>query len=171
MAVVCKGCSEEERKEIVDSICGAHKKACDIEVLSAMSALDFENQQGFDKLHKMALESFENKIFGSSEKTPASKEVAQKMIERKVPVVKRDQDAAKQTHAERQEEMTPADLKTLLPDTGGVRGLFWMRYNPVESWFRSTYPSSTWAQISLFPVMRSRNGIIVDDFPFSTHGG
>lgn len=144
VTVVCKGVPEAERDAIVTSLCGAEKKVADIEVLCAMSGLDPENQQGFSKLHKMAVESLETKIFGSQERAQreTNKEEFKKTVEQKMPKLKAEHEKEVKSNAERQFDLTPSDLKLLLPGKGTIRGQFWMRYNPNESWFRSTYPSS-----------------------------
>ena len=159
MNAVCTGVSEQERKDIVDSICGKLKPPVDVEVLCAMSCLDPENSQAFEKLKKMAMESLETTLWGSAEKAAQaankSKEEVQHQMDRKVPEFNAAHQAEKKSSNEKQYDLTPADLKELLPSTAGVRGLFWMRYHPTEKWFRTTYPSCSLALVwnwLLFPA-------------------
>ena len=151
MNAVCTGVSEQERKDIVDSICGKLKPPVDVEVLCAMSCLDPENSQAFETLKKMAMESLETTLWGSAEKAAQaankSKEEVQHQMDRKVPEFKAAHQAEKKSSNEKQYDLTPADLKELLPSTAGVRGLFWMRYHPTEKWFRTTYPSCSLALV------------------------
>ena len=50
------------------------------------------------------------------------------------------EDAVKQKDAQRLSDLTPADLKTLLPGGGAISGVFWMRYHPVKKFWRADYP-------------------------------
>lgn len=79
----------------------------------------------------------------ASQKKPF--EEAKSFPDSKVPKLKAQHQASVTTHNERQFDLTPSDLKTLLPGGGSIRGQFWARYNPTEHWFSVSYPISALA--------------------------
>ena len=143
---VVTGATPEEKEKMVAAVCGLEKKTVDVEVLAAMSQLDPENQEGFQKLRRMALDTLEASIYGSAEKAASKQsgatfEEAKKMPDEKVPKLKEAHAQAVSEANKRNFDLTPTDLKLLLPGKGEIRGYFWARYNPLEDWFRVTYPT------------------------------
>lgn len=129
-------------------MCAPPKEVIDVEVLCAMSQL--EPSETFAKMTKIAYETLDKSIYGSRDKANQGQtlEEAKKQVERKVPVLKQQHAKAVSAANERNYNMTPEYMKELLPGGGAIRGLFWGRFNPVECWFRITYPCSILAQVS-----------------------
>ena len=50
----------------------------------------------------------------------------------------------------RQWNLTPPQLKLLLPGAGAITGQFWMRWHPLQHWWKVTYPSSTLSNLIRF---------------------
>ena len=149
---VITGATPEEKEKMIDAICGQLKTTVDVEVLAAMSQLDPENQESFQKLRRMALDTLEASIYGSAEKAASKQtgvkfEDAKKVPDEKVPKLKQAHAEAVSEANRRNFDLTPTDLKLLLPGKGEIRGYFWARYNPIEDWFRVTYPTGVLATV------------------------
>lgn len=144
--VVCKGISAEEKKSIVDSMCSPPKEDVDVELLCAMSQLSPE--ENFAALSKVAMQTLDQKVYGSCEKATAEQakkvtlEEAQAPLNAKLPKLQEGHRAATSENHVRNFNLTPQGLKLLLPGKGTIKSLFWARYHPGEKWFRVTYPSS-----------------------------
>lgn len=96
--VVCKGISAEEKKSIVDSMCSPPKEDVDVELLCAMSQLSPE--ENFAALSKVAMQTLDQKVYGSCEKATAEQakkvtlEEAQAPLNAKLPKLQEGHRAA-----------------------------------------------------------------------------
>ena len=138
---VVKG-GPEIQKAAVEALVTTEKKAVDVELLCAMTQM--QPNETFDKMKKLAFETLDTSVYGSSEKASNMKtlEEAEKVAEKKVPVLKERHSQAVSSANERNYNLTPDDMKLLLPGGGTIRGLFWGRYHPTEPFFKVTYPCS-----------------------------
>ncbi len=139
------GVTDDEKMEMVKNLLGTTKKTVDVEVLAAVAYLDTENLEAFRHLQKAAVETLESGIYGSAETAEKefkgfSLEEAIKQAAPKVAEAKKEHEAAVTVKGLRNWGQTPEDLKTLLPGSGEIKGLFWATYNPLKQYFRVEYP-------------------------------
>ena len=132
----------EIQKAAVEALITTGKKAVDVELLCAMTQM--QPNEIFDKMKKLAFETLDTSVYGSSEKASSMKtlEEAEKGAEKKVPVLKERHSQPVSSANERNYNLTPDDMKLLLPGRGTIRCLFWGRYRPTEPFFKVTYPCS-----------------------------
>ena len=150
--------SKESQKEMVRGMMGWNKtEPVDLSVLSMVSELDTENQESFERLKRDALKTFEKNVFGRgraegvreakreaklSGRDPnaagedflkSAETTAKKLLEKK--------DAANKEQRLRQWNLTPPELRQLLPGNGEIVGVFSMRWHPHQRWWRVTFPT------------------------------
>lgn len=130
-------CSQDFLSQVVGTLQGWTREKVDISILAMASNLDCDNQDAFKNLEKHAERALEEKIFGKG-KASASNYDAEHV--KKIGKAVQKEDAVKQKDAQRLSDLTPADLKTLLPGGGAISGVFWMRYHPVKKFWRADYP-------------------------------
>ena len=120
-----------------------------VEILSAISELDVDNQDAFKHVQKEALNQFEEAVFGKGkacgieEATNASK--YKEKTDLKVSQLKEKEDKAEVAERKRQFDLTPPSLKLLLPGGGAITSTFWARFHPQKKFFRTDYPTSDMA--------------------------
>ena len=143
----------EEQAAIEDKLMGRHQKPVDVSVLAAISELDSNNAEAFKDMKKRAQQMFESAVYGQGVKQGLGRMLDGEPDEEKrkanfqKAVGNADKEVAKKTeadrqHAERQFQLTPPDLKSLLPGGGEHTGVCWARYNPFQKWFSVQYPVS-----------------------------
>eukprot|EP00435_Cladocopium_sp_Y103_P045341 s1084_g13.t1 len=129
-------CSQDFLSQCVSSLQGWTREKVDIGILALASNLDCDNQEAFKNLKKHAERSLEEKIFGKGKASVRADTDQAKKISKAV----QKEDAGKKKEAHRLFDLTPADLKALLPGAGAISGVFWMRYHPVKKFWRADYP-------------------------------
>ncbi|OLP94799.1 hypothetical protein AK812_SmicGene23148 [Symbiodinium microadriaticum] len=143
----------EKQAAIEDKLMGRHQKPVDVSVLAAISELDSNNAEAFKDMKKRAQQMFESAVYGQGVKQGLGRMLDGEPDEEKrkanfqKAVGNADKEVAKKAeadrqHAERQFQLTPPDLKSLLPGGGEHAGVCWARYNPFQKWFSVQYPVS-----------------------------
>ena len=119
--------------------------------------MDTDNAEAFKNLRNHAEKSLESKIFGQGrtsamkklafDKTPMEpddfedkKKRASDSDAKKFDKAHQKEESSKKKEAHRLWDLTPKDLKTLLPGRGAVQGHFWMRFHPVKKFWRADFP-------------------------------
>ena len=123
------------------------KPPVDLNVLAMVSELDTDNQESFKVLKEHAMHELEAKVFGkgklagieSLEKEKVDDVVKTATV--KAADIKKDADGKHKTEVLRQWKLTPPELKALLPGGGSIAGVFYMRWHPVQHFWRVTYPT------------------------------
>ena len=155
VAAVFGDSTAEERAAIEDQMMGRQQKPVDVGVLAAISELDSDNAQAFKDIKKRAQEMFEDAVYGQG-----VKQGLRRMLDDEPNEEKRQENFRKaaenadkkqalkaeadRQHAERQFQLTPPNLKSLLPGGGEVAGVCWARHNPFQQWFSVQYPVGHW---------------------------
>ena len=151
------GASQEIKTQCIAGLCGWTTQKTDLSVLAMAAEMDVENQDAFKKLKQNAERTLEETIFGkgrtsatkklaakpateSPEAEAAAKAKAKKTDEVKMAKAKQKEEREKQKEANRLYDLTPAELKKLLPGAGAVTGCFWMRFHPIKKFWRADYP-------------------------------
>lgn len=123
------------------------KPPVDLNVLAMVSDLDTDNQESFKKLKEYAMRELEAKVFGKGKlagieslETEKAAEVV-KAGKEKADTIKKNADGKHKTETLRQWNLTPPELKALLPGGGSIAGVFYMRWHPVQHFWRVTYPT------------------------------
>ena len=149
--VALPGGDEASRKEMTEALTGCRQKTVDVDILSAVAHLDTENLQAFKHLQKAAVETMELGVYGSAE--AAEKKLKGFDLEKAIKQTAPKVEEAKKKHEEkvnaksiRNWGQTPEDLKTLLPGSGEVKGVFWAALNKLKKFFRIDYPISALAE-------------------------
>ena len=137
----------EEVEERVAALMGKAAARVDMGVLAMISEMDVDNADAFKELKKQAMQQFEEELTKSGEKRAAKnlKDAQHRAdAERKVAEAakKREEKQEQQKAAERkrQWDLTPADLKKLLPGGGSITSTFWMRFQPLQKFWKVEYP-------------------------------
>ena len=123
----------------------------DLNVLAMVSELDCENQESFQKLKAHAMDELEAKVFGKGKLAglesglldEEKKQALLKQGEAKAAKLKKMAATKEDAEHMRQWRLTPPELRALLPGNGAIAGVFWMRYHPINHWWRITYPTSS----------------------------
>ena len=130
----------------------------DVNLLAWMAELDVDNADAFEHLKKQALEQLERDLFGQGHRcgieeadTREKQRRIQEKADAKAKELKRKERAAEELARKKQYDLTPTDLKALLPGNGSIRTIFWARYHPIQRFFRTDYPTG-----SLDSAMRSK---------------
>jgi len=142
-------CTDEEFRETFNAMMRLKKESVDLNVLAMVSELDTENQEAFRTLKCHAMEQLETKIFGKGKlagiESGLDEEKKQALLkhgEEKAAKLKKSAAAKEEAEHVRQWNLTPPELRALLPGNGAIAGVFWMRYHPVKKFWRVTYPTS-----------------------------
>lgn len=134
-----------EHVRMINLLMGKQKKSVDVDLLSAMSALDEENRTSFSYLHKTAIEEFEEKVFGrghsSNIETSSEPLKVKEKVDESVETFRKEHKSSVDSVKMRQWNLTPPDLKNLLPGRGEIKGIFWARHDPNNRFFRVDYPT------------------------------
>ncbi|CAE7631480.1 unnamed protein product, partial [Symbiodinium sp. CCMP2456] len=137
----------EEVEERVAALMGKAAARVDMGVLAMISEMDVDNADAFKELKKQAMQQFEEEVSKSGEKRAVkSMKDAQERAEaeRKVAEAakKREEKQEQQQAADRKKQwdLTPADLKQLLPGAGTITSTFWMRFQPLQKFWKVEYP-------------------------------
>ena len=146
--------SAEYKQELQQKLLGncKPKKKMDVAVLAAISELDSNNAEAFSEMKKHAMQMFEEKLYGQGVKQGLARKLDEepsesrraenfKEVSKGVENMKAEDKEVQRNHGVKQYELTPRDLKSLLPGRGAISGLFWARYNPFMSWFSVQYPT------------------------------
>lgn len=147
---------KEFDRMLKDTLGGSAKTGpTDVEVLAAMAELDTENAEAFIHVKKQALEQFEAALFGHGKKCgiehAESEEKARKIKQKadaKAKELREREKREQQALRRKQFELTPPELKRLLPGAGSITSVFWGRYNPMQKFFRFDYPVGDLLNIS-----------------------
>ncbi|CAE7232718.1 unnamed protein product [Symbiodinium sp. CCMP2592] len=147
---------QEEVQQQVAAIMGKQKARVDMGVLAMVSEMDVDNADAFKELKKQAMQQFEEEVSKTGEKRAVkSMKDAQDRAEaeRKVAEAakKREDKQEQQRQAERKKQwdLTPADLKKLLPGAGTITSTFWMRYQPLQKFWKVEYPIGAFTDYGL----------------------
>ncbi|CAE7811014.1 unnamed protein product [Symbiodinium sp. CCMP2592] len=139
--------SPDEVEERVAALMGKQAARLDMGVLAMISEMDVDNADSFKELKKQAMQQFEEEVSKTGEKraVKSMKDAeARAEAERKVAEAakKREEKQEQQQAAERkrQWELTPPDLKKLLPGGGAITSTFWMRFQPLQKFWKVEYP-------------------------------
>ena len=141
--------NEGELLKMLKPLMGWNSTPTNVEILSAISELDVDNQDAFKHVQKEALNQFEEAVFGKGkacgieEATNASK--YKEKTDLKVSQLKEKEDKAEVAERKRQFDLTPPSLKLLLPGGGAITSTFWARFHPQKKFFRTDYPTSDMA--------------------------
>ena len=138
---------------------GTRDEPMDLNVLAYIAELDTDNQESFSRLKKDAQRQFEEKIFarghaaGVSGKAgdldPETEKKNAEAAKARAEKIMADKKSAEKKEHVRQWNLTPPDLRKLLPAGGAVApGTFWMRWHPVQRWWRVTYPTRPFSGLS-----------------------
>lgn len=134
-----------EQTRMVDLLMGKCKRPVDVDLLSAVSALDPENKDSFSYLHKAVIEEFEEKVFGRGNTSNIERSSEPLKIKGKVDdsvkTLRKEHKSSEDTVKMRHWNLTPPDLKNLLPGRGEIKGVFWARHDPNNRFFRVDYPT------------------------------
>ena len=145
--------TEECRELLLKNLGVVKRKPLDVSVLAAISELDAENagEHAFRNMKERAMQMFEETVYGEGvqkgldKKLDREKDEGKRAANYKEAAERADQavkehKTAEQKHVVRQFELTPPDLKQLLPGAGEISGVFYARYNPIAGWFSAQYP-------------------------------
>lgn len=127
----------------------------DLSVLCMVSELDTDNQESFQRLKTQAARRIDRSLYGKgreagiraakkelgTDKAAACK-VDEAAAEKGKKLVENNLEKEKKENI-RQWNLTPPELKLLLPGNGDVIGRFWMRWHPKNHWWRVTYPTKS----------------------------
>ena len=149
--------SEDFVNDIVSKLLGGKKEVHDLSVLSMMAELDTDNQDSFKRLKAQAMRTWEDKVFSRGraagqeeekqhrkDKKQKKKEAKEKMAAayQKADAIVENKKKADASETIKQWNLTPPELRRLLPGKGDIAGEFWMRWHPKQHWWRVTYPTS-----------------------------
>ncbi|CAE7426520.1 unnamed protein product, partial [Symbiodinium microadriaticum] len=145
--------TDEFRDTLFQKLVGKKAATVDISVLATISELDEDNASAFKDMKKRAMELFQETVYGEGMQTAMARKLDEEKDEKKrqenfqqakerADNVVLEQREENRRHAERQCELTPRDLKSLLPGGGEISGVCWARYNPHAQWFSVQYPVS-----------------------------
>lgn len=139
---------EVEFNNMLLAMMGWTKMPTDLDVLAAVSELDLANADAFEHVRKHALNTFEENLFGKgqahgieeAENETKRKEMKAKADE-KAKKLKEEKETTEKAERKKNFELTPPDLKLLLPGNGSIKTVFWARYHPTKGFFRFDYPT------------------------------
>eukprot|EP00435_Cladocopium_sp_Y103_P047920 s1957_g14.t1 len=140
--------NEGELTKLLKPLMGWNSTTTNVELLSAISELDVDNQDAFAHVRKEAMNQFEEALFGKGKQCgieEAKAANASKIKEKtdvKVSELKEKENKAEVAERKRQFDLTPPSLKLLLPGGGTITATFWARYHPQKNFFRTDYPTS-----------------------------
>ena len=145
--------NEQELQARLKSLMGWNTIPTNIEVLAAISELDIDNQDAFEKIRKDALDQYETALFGRGKlcgieenKISEKREKALKeKVGQKADELQEEHNKSEVAERKRQFELTPSSLKKLLPGGGTITSTFWARYNAGKKFFRTDYPTGNLA--------------------------
>ena len=136
----------QETEKVRESIINALDKAnanqqgkVDLNCLAFVSQLDLENQECFKEIKKQAMKEYDKTVRVNVQEEV--RESAEKKFKQELIDNQKEKEAKAKAEIVRQWELTPKDLKNLLPGRGSIAGVFYMRYNPIQEFFRSDYPT------------------------------
>lgn len=153
-------------KETVNKVMGSGlPEDVDLSVLSMVSELDTANQESFSKMKDQARKKLDTVLYGKGRlsgirdakkhddcggdaKAAESKVDAQ--AAKRAKKAEENHLAHEKSEKLRQWNLTPPQLKLLLPGAGAITGQFWMRWHQLQHWWKVTYPSSTLSNLIRF---------------------
>eukprot|EP00435_Cladocopium_sp_Y103_P065603 s253_g27.t1 len=146
-----------EQLRMINCLMGKNQATLDVDLLAAVSALDAENKTSFSYIQKTCIEQFEETVFGRGQsskiETSAEPEKVKAMVDESVKSLRIEHKSSVDAVKMRQWNLTPPDLKNLLPGRGEITGFFWARHDPNLRFFRVDYPTGFSAGISRAPSL------------------
>ncbi len=137
-------CTKDFLSQCVATLCGWKTwktVQVDLSVLAMAASMDTDNADAFKRLKRHAEMCLEEKIFGRG-KTVGLKTVAEdpELMKETTEKAKDQEGKQKTKEANRLWNLTPDNLKALLPGHGSIQGIFWMRFHPMKKFWRADFP-------------------------------